>query len=91
MVLVGEEIHSVGYHILGIGIWNSIAWRQPASSAIDEVHRQGGVAIAAHPTNAYAAYDDEAIRKLDAAEVVHPVGLRNEVFADQLRFLVGRG
>jgi hypothetical protein len=90
MVLIGEEIHSVGYHVLGIGIRNSIAWRQPASRAIDEVHRQGGVAIAAHPINAYAAYDNEAIRKLDAAEVVHPVGLRSEVFADQLRQFFGR-
>jgi predicted metal-dependent phosphoesterase TrpH len=90
MVLIGEEIHSMGYHVLGIGIRNSIAWRQPASSAIDEVHRQGGVAIAAHPINAYAAYDGEAMRKLDAAEVVHPVGLRNEVFADQLRQFFGR-
>ncbi len=90
MVLIGEEIHSIGYHVLAIGIRNSIAWRQPASSAIDEVHRQGGVAIAAHPINAYAAYDGEAMRKLDAAEVVHPVGLRNEVFADQLRQFFGR-
>jgi hypothetical protein len=90
MVLIGEEIHSIGYHVLGIGIRNSIAWRQPASSAIDEVHRQGGVAIAAHPINAYSAYDDAALRKLDAAEVVHPVGLRNEVFADQLRQFFGR-
>lgn len=90
MVLIGEEIHSIGYHVLAIGIRNSIAWRQPASSAIDEVHRQGGVAIAAHPINAYAAYDSEAMRKLDGAEVVHPVGLRNEVLADQLRQFFGR-
>ena len=85
VVIVGEEIHSIGYHLLAVGIRNSIAWRQPASKAIDEVHRQGGVAIAAHPIASYAAYDAEAMRKLDAAEVVHPVGLRNEAFADQLR------
>jgi hypothetical protein len=30
------------------------------------------------------------MRKLDAAEVVHPVGLRSEVFADQLRDFFGR-
>jgi len=90
IVLVGEEIHSIGYHILAIGIRNSIAWRQPASSAIDEVHRQGGVAIAAHPIASYAAYDAEAMRKLDGAEVVHPIGLRNEAFAAQLRQFFGR-
>jgi len=72
IVLVGEEIHSIRYHVLAIGIRDSIAWRQSASSAIDEVHRQNGVAIAAHPTRSYSEYDAEAMRKLDAAEVVHP-------------------
>jgi hypothetical protein len=85
IVLIGEEIHSIGYHVLAIGIRDSIAWRQPAASAIDEVHGQNGVAIAAHPILSYSAYDAEAMRKLDAAEVVHPLGLRNETLASQLR------
>src|SRR5205823_4654353 len=72
------------------GITKTIAWRQKASSAIDDVHRQGGLAIAAHPIASFAAYDSEAIRKLDAAEVVHPVALRNETFAAQLREFYGR-
>src|SRR5262245_19893760 len=90
MVLVGEEIHSIGYHVLAVGIRNTIDWRQPASSAIDEVHRQGGVAIAAHPTASYAGYDADVIKKLDGAEVVHPLGLRNETFAAELRQFFGR-
>jgi len=85
IVLAGEEIHSIGYHMLAIGVRNSIPWRQPAGSAIDEIHRQNGVAIAAHPIRSYSAYDAEAMRKLDAAEVVHPLGLRNEALASQLR------
>ncbi len=92
IVLVGEEIHSsaLGYHLLAVGIKNTIGWRTTANSAIDEVHRQGGIAIAAHPIEAYAAYDAEAIRKLDGAEVVHPIGLRSEVFASQLRQFFSR-
>jgi hypothetical protein len=85
IVLVGEEIHSIGYHVLAIGVRDSIGWRQPAGNAIDEVHSQNGVAIAAHPIASYSAYDTEALRKLDGAEVVHPLGLRNELFASQLR------
>jgi hypothetical protein len=85
IVLVGEEIHSIGYHVLAIGIRDSIAWRQPAGSAIDQVHQQNGVAIAAHPIHSYSAYDTEAMRKLDAAEVVHPLALRNNALAFQLR------
>src|SRR5215471_19160980 len=75
IVLVGEEIHSTGYHLLALKVDKTIPWRQSASGVIDEVHRQGGVAIAAHPIASYAAYDDRAMRKLDGAEVVHPVGL----------------
>ena len=90
IVLVGEEIHSTDYHLLAIGIRNTIDWRQPATNAIDDVHRQGGVAIAAHPTARYTAYDAQALQQLDGAEVVHPVGLRSPALAAQLREFFGR-
>ena len=91
IVLVGEEIHSVWYHVLAVGITSTIAWRQPASRAIDEVHRQGGIAIAAHPVGGYrSGYDEEALRKLDAAEVVHPAIFTNENYAEQMRQFLER-
>lgn len=90
IVIVGEEIHSIGYHLLGIGISSTIPWRQKSGSAIDDVHRQGGVAIAAHPIDAYSAYDAEAMRKLDGAEVVHPATLRDADLASQMRAFFGR-
>ena len=41
--------------------------------AIDEVHAQGGIAIAAHPTRDYSGgWDDEAIARLDGVEAAHP-------------------
>jgi hypothetical protein len=89
IVIAGEEIHSIGYHVLAVGIRNTIAWRQSAGNAIDEVHRQGGVAIAAHPINGYTAYDSDTLRKLDGAEVVHPLGLREERFGVQMRKFFG--
>ncbi|MGO9123538.1 MAG: PHP domain-containing protein [Terriglobales bacterium] len=73
-VLVGEEIVAPTYHLLAIGINHTIDWRQPAAAAIDEVHRQGGVAIAAHPLLKYwAAFDPDAMSKLDGSEVLHPL------------------
>jgi predicted metal-dependent phosphoesterase TrpH len=90
IVLVGEEIHSTGYHVLALKITKTIPWRQSAGSAIDEIHRQGGVAIAAHPITSYSAYDDAALKKLDGAEVVHPLGLRNDAAAAELRQFFGR-
>lgn len=73
-VLVGEEIVTPRYHLLGVGIQDAIDWRQPAATAIDEIHRQGGVAIAAHPRKFYwPAYDAAALSKLDGSEILHPL------------------
>jgi hypothetical protein len=73
-VLVGEEIVSPRYHLLAIGIHRTIGWNQSAEKAIDEIHAQGGIAIAAHPVKEYwRGYDEEAMRKLDGAEVLHPL------------------
>ncbi|MGO9646815.1 MAG: PHP domain-containing protein [Terriglobales bacterium] len=73
-VLVGEEIVGPKYHMLALGIEHTVSWRQSAASAIAEIHKQGGVAIAAHPLSKYwPAFDEEAMRGLDGAEVVHPI------------------
>jgi hypothetical protein len=73
-VLVGEEIVSPRYHLLAVGIQSSIGWRRSAASAIAEIHKQGGIAIAAHPVSSYwPGYDRQAMRTLDAAEVLHPI------------------
>jgi predicted metal-dependent phosphoesterase TrpH len=86
IVIAGEEIVSARYHLLAIGIQRTIGWNQTAASAIDEIHRQGGVAIAAHPAMRYwPAYDAQARGKLDGAEVVHPVAWGSEEYAAQLR------
>ena len=91
MVLVGEEIVSSHYHLLAVGIDTTVSWKQTAANAIDAVHRQGGVAIAAHPlAQFWPAYDAEAMRKLDGAEVLHPIAYESEKFATQLRQFYGR-
>jgi hypothetical protein len=72
-VIVGEEIRGPDYHLIALGIDRSVSWRQPAAAAIDEVHRLGGVAIAAHPSSLYwPAYDANAMASLDGSEVLHP-------------------
>jgi hypothetical protein len=73
-ILVGEEIVAPTYHLLAIGIDHTIGWQQPAATAIDAIHRQGGVAIAAHPLFKYwAAFNSNAMSKLDGSEVLHPL------------------
>ena len=66
----------------------------PASAAatIDEIHTQGGAAIAAHPTAAYwAAYDARALAKLDGSEVMHPIVDERESARGELHEFYSRG
>jgi hypothetical protein len=75
VILTAEEIHAPSYHMIVVGIEHTISWQQPAARAIDEAHRQGGIAIAAHPIAEYwPGWDaNDAVSRLDGAEVVHPV------------------
>jgi hypothetical protein len=72
IVLAGEEIHSAKYHLIAVGIHDTIGWRRNAVEAVDEVHRQGGVAIAAHPAEDVWAEYAPAMDKLDGSEVFQP-------------------
>lgn len=70
-VLVGEEVTAPEFHLIALGINKYVTWRQSAAEVIEDIHRQGGVAIAAHPTRRYwAAFDDNVVQQLDGAEVV---------------------
>jgi PHP-associated len=92
IVLESEEIHGPRFHMIAAGIHDSISWRLTASQAIDEVHRQGGVAIAAHPTeSSWPAYaENGAIDKLDGTEVLQPAAYAGEGLARQLREFYAR-
>ncbi len=86
LVIVGEEITAADYHLLAVGIRETVSRRQSVVQAIDDVHRQGGVAIAAHPyENVWPTFTAEALRRLDAAEVVRPEAQNEERLAGQLR------
>lgn len=85
LVLGAEEITARHYHLIGIGITNTVDWDQPAAAAIADVHAQGGAAIAAHPVRLFwRGFDAAALTALDGAEIAHPliigsVEARNEL------------
>ena len=71
-VIVGEEVTAPGFHINALGINKYVPWKQSATEVIEEIHRQGGVAIAAHPTRRFwTELNGNVVMQLDAAEVVH--------------------
>ena len=89
LMLAGEEITNARYHMIAVGIERTVNGAQvSAADAITDVHAQGGVAIAAHPSKRFPGYDDDAVvAMLDGAEAMHSDVHRDEAFrADLQRF-----
>jgi hypothetical protein len=58
--------------MIAAGIGEAVNADQPAAGAIADVHAQGGVAIAAHPSRRFNAYDGDAtVAALDGTEASH--------------------
>ncbi len=78
-VLLGQEVLNHDHHVIAVGITEVIDWRKRVADQVDDVHRQGGVAIAAHPTRGFSpAYDAFAVARLDGAEICHPLIYRSD-------------
>ena len=74
IVLMGQEVTTPRFHVIAAGIRERIDWNQTAADVIRAIHAQGGVAIAAHPTNgSWEPRDAETLRLLDGIEVAHPL------------------
>jgi hypothetical protein len=90
MVIAGEEITAPDYHLLAVGIDEPVSAQLPIGRAIAEVHRQRGIAIAAHPyENSWPAFET-ALSDLDGAEVVRPEAQNSPRMAAQLREFYAR-
>ena len=73
IVLTGEEVANPRFHMLAVGIERTVDWQQPSDAVLAQIHAQGGVAIAAHPTSGLQGYGDETASRLDGSEVMHPL------------------
>jgi hypothetical protein len=88
MVLPGEELTSIGYHMAIVGLWQTIPWHQRAADAAAAAHAQHAVAILAHPTVALATrfLTDDDLRAVDGIEAVLPsTGASNPARDDAAR------
>ena len=92
LMLAGEEITNPQYHMIAVGIERAVDGAHvSAADAIADVHAQGGVAIAAHPTPRHHAYDDDAtVALLDGTEAMHSDVHRDQAFRASLEAFFAR-
>jgi hypothetical protein len=91
-MLPGEEITNPQYHMIAVAVDRTVnGAKVSAAEAIADVHAQGGVAIAAHPSRRFHGYDDEAVvAMLDGAEAMHSDVYRDAAFRADLEAFYAR-
>jgi putative hemolysin len=74
-------------HLLAIGIQNSIDKRLPVKKQVEEIHRQGGIAIAAHPFRNRNMYTESELFEtgMDATECKGIPADQKVAFFDKIR------
>jgi len=72
IVLVGEELPEIPHHVVAVGIHTTVDSALPVREQIDDIHRQGGIAIAAHPGKFFWPGFAPVMTTLDGTEVCHP-------------------
>jgi hypothetical protein len=72
IVMVGEEIPEIPQHVIAVGIHTTVDSALPVGDQIDEIHRQGGIAIAAHPGRFFWPGFEPVMDRLDGTEICHP-------------------
>lgn len=95
-VVVGEEITTLGGHLLGLWIERPVKPFRSLRTTIAEIHDQGGMAIPAHPLVPYPLcaqgfvlrrlLDDEPRFRPDAIEAFNPTTLGRPWHARVVRF-----
>lgn len=73
IVLRGEEVTSSKFHLIAVGVEETVSPLSPLPEVIENIHRQGGVAIAAHPVRRYWDAYEPVLGQLDGSEVMHPL------------------
>jgi predicted metal-dependent phosphoesterase TrpH len=84
IVFVGEEIPEIPHHVIAVGIQTTVDWDLPVSAQVEEIHRQGGIAIAAHPGRFYWPGFAPVMNRLDGTEVCHPATFDYPQFGPEL-------
>ena len=77
-ILIGEEITARRYHLHGIGLTSRVDASAPLPEVLAEIHRQGGVTVAAHPIAHFWPAFEKELDGIDGAEVLHPIAYNRD-------------
>jgi predicted metal-dependent phosphoesterase TrpH len=73
IVVVGEEVTTARYHLLALGIEETVLPVRSIEAVVAAIHAQGGVAIGAHPVKFFQPGLAPVRSQLDGLEVMHPI------------------
>lgn len=77
-VIIGEEVTTRRFHVIGIGLHETVPWNQPLADILADIHAQGGAAIAAHPVGRFWQAFNPVRERIHAAELMHPIAFRED-------------
>jgi len=72
LCIPSQEVSTDNGHILAINIFDEISDDLSIENTINEIHKQGGIAIAAHPLRKGDIIDESKLKLFDAIECNHP-------------------
>lgn len=90
VVIPAQEVTAPRFHLIAAGVTRTIDWRLPDVEMVQEIHRQGGVVIAAHPVRRFWRGTDAMLPLLDAAEVAHPLARAEDTAREELTAFFAR-
>lgn len=73
IVVTGEEITTARFHVIALGIEETVSPDQPLEAVLAAIHAQHGIAIAAHPVKHFWPTLLPHRAEFDAAEIMHPI------------------
>ncbi len=71
LIIPGVEVSTTGGHVLGLGVSDEIPKGLKPEEAVEKIHEQGGVAVAAHPFSLGRRASLVYRTKFDAIEILN--------------------
>jgi hypothetical protein len=85
-VIIGEEISTLNGHVLGLFLESFIPPRLSAQRTVELIHRQGGLAVLAHPYNLFVGHVKGFPRAIQLLDVIPFDGVETLCLGDALSF-----